>query len=364
MSNVQRFWPVVGVLLTTFTSACHAGGTPTHWYGADATAAIYLAWTEDTTGHLQGQLQIVTVDASNPAKLNAVNASFTGTHNGSDISIVFPLLSAYGGATWTGTLRGNSLSLVIPTTSVPSMLVLRPGSFDQFQVIANKLQQSVSTAQRQEAAAQAASAGQQSAYDDMMSARQEVTNAYNETQGVLAEIGQQLPATPGTGSLRTQYAREWQRMQDTWLREQAASSVNPMTCYQKGRVIYISGTMDYEHSEMVYLDSESGDLLQAIQSHVNAANDDIASLQQWAPVYYRRAQSYSGLTGQPLSNYLPGGADPTAKVQAFADAANSDLETYAARVTAFEELVSSYDARASALDKRAKTFANSLGCSG
>ncbi|MHB8148382.1 MAG: hypothetical protein ACYDGM_14130 [Vulcanimicrobiaceae bacterium] len=358
MITLCRGSRIAAIVLAAFAVGCYGGAPPTHWYAVGSDYAVYLAWTEVASGNLQGQVQVVSVDPSDPTKLKSVNEAFTGTRNGSDVSIAFPLLSSYGGTTWTGTLRGNSLSLVIPTGGLPSNLSLLAGSFSDFQVAANKIQQSVDRAQQKQAAYQAAVAQRQAAYDSVADALGRLRDAYAEARNSLAAIDKMLPVTPRRRSLRTQYAVEWAKMRHTWAQEQAAAQVSPMTCYQKSTVIYVAGEVDYELGEINYLDGESQSLLQEIQSTVSAAKDGVLGVQKWAPLYYQRSRAYAQITGQPSS-----GNDPGPAAQAFADAANSSLEAYSQRVMSFEQTISDYDARARALDQRARRFPNSITCS-
>src|SRR5579862_3754604 len=216
-----RLFPCALVALTL--CGCSAPSPPTHFYAAGDGWAVYLAWTEDTTGHLQGQVQAIAADPADPAKLKSTNGAFTGTHNGSDISIAFPLLSNYLGATWTGTLKDNTLSLVIPTAGLPSNPTLVAGSFDDFQKAAQKVQKQVNVAQQQQAAAQAAAAQQAqldqekaTAYSSAQEAQNNARDGFTEVRNALAALDREMPETPPRGGLRAQYAAEWAKMQRTW----------------------------------------------------------------------------------------------------------------------------------------------------
>jgi hypothetical protein len=358
-------------------SACQGGAPPTHYYAAGDGWAIYLAWTEDATEHLQGQVQVIAADPSDPAKLKSTSAPFTGIRNGSDISISFPLVSNYLGATWTGTLKSSAISLVIPTTGLPANPTLVAGSFEDFQKAAQKVQGKVDVAQQiqgqqqavvaqQQAAEQAAAAQQfrlnqekNAVYNSSVEAQNHVRSAFAQVQNALAPLQRALPEIPSRFGLRSQYAAEWNKMQGTWVQEQAASQVTPMTCYQKGQVTYISGQVTYENGEVKYLDSESRSLADSIQSSLDTASQGLDALSKWAPEYYRRAQAYSQFSNQP-SNVT----DPTNDLASFRKQTEASIGTYSQRLQSFEKTVASYDDLAQGLQVRAQAVPQSITCSG
>jgi hypothetical protein len=372
----SRF-PALGALVCLLLVACHGGAPPTHYYAAGDGWAIYLAWTEDTSEHLQGQVQVIAADPSDPAKLKSTSAPFTGIRNGSDISISFPLVSNYLGATWTGTLKGNAISLVIPTTGLPANPTLIAGSFEDFQEAAQKVQGKVNVAQQVQAQQQAAIAQQQAAeqaaaaqqfrfnqqknaaYSSSVEAENHVRTAFAQVQNALAPLGRALQEPPSRFGLRSQYGAEWKKMQGTWAQEQAAADVTPMTCYQKGQVTYISGQVTYENGEVKYLDSESKNLADSIQSSLNAASEGLDALSQWAPEYYRRAQAYGQLKNQPSN--VP---DPTNDLASFRKQTEASINTYSQRLESFEKTVANYDDLAQGLQDRAQAFPQSISCSG
>lgn len=375
--GLKRYAPVPFILLLLVLIGCHSSTPPTHYYAAGDGWAIYLAWTEDTTGHLQGQVQVIGKDPDDPAKLKSTNGAFTGTRNGSDISIAFPLVSNYLGATWTGTLKGDAISLVIPTNGLPANPTLQAGSFEDFQKAAQRVQAQVNVAQQEKAAEQAAVAQQQAAaqaaaeqqlrfnqekaatYSAAVEAENHARDAFAEVRNALAQLDRELPASPSPGGLRSQYATEWSKMQGTWAEEQAAAQVTPMTCYRKSQIAYIGSQIAYENSEIKYLDAGSKNVLYAIQSSLNAANEGLDAVSQWAPEYYQRAQAYSQLTGEP-SNVT----DPTSMLATFRKQTEESLNTDSNRVDTFEALVKNYDERADALQQRAQAFPESIACSG
>src|ERR1700692_698309 len=141
-------------ILTTFVTACMVllpdVVQAAEYYREFPNAAIYIAWTEDKAGQVRGQVQLVRFDTANPAQLQSQNASFTGVRNGSDISIVFPLISNFSGQTWTGSIGWRSLTLVFPGSGSIGQMLLYPGSFRDFEIAEDHIRRTSATARAQQ----------------------------------------------------------------------------------------------------------------------------------------------------------------------------------------------------------------------
>src|SRR4051812_13528793 len=99
------------VLLSTLVGCARH---PDEYVGSNGSGAIYIAWTSDTTGHIQGQLQAAAINSSDPTRLDTRNSAFTGTIRETDVSIAFPALSNFSGQTWTGKAGSGALVLTFP----------------------------------------------------------------------------------------------------------------------------------------------------------------------------------------------------------------------------------------------------------
>lgn len=361
----MRWRSAVAFVTVSVLSSCQGGPPPNHWYAADNSYAIYLAWTQDTTGHLQGQVQFVGADPAWPTQFRSINAAFTGTLSGSDVSLAFPLLSEFSGATWTGTLHGDALELVVPTTGVPSNPVLHAGSFSDFQTAAQKIQSGVKVAQQSQAQYEAQVAAQQqldqqkrNTYNSMVQASDTARNAYANVNKSLAGLLAALPATPGPNGLRARYAKEWDTMQETWSKEQDEAQATPLTCYRKGQVQYIAGQVDYERGQVQYLDGQKEYFLNQVHETISAINSNLSTFQRASQQYYDRARAYEQLTGQSQ-----GVSDPSARLQTFTKQTDDSLILIDGRITGMNDLIKRYDDSAAALTQRAQSFANGLECS-
>lgn len=146
----HRFSRLIAIVAATFL-VCYGTAMASEYYAVGKYEAVYLAWTQDAEGHLQGQVEIVSVDSTQSTELKTKSAAFTGIRSGSDVSLSFGILTAFGGTTWTGHVGWNELSLILPTNGAPQQFVLRAGSFAQFQEAANKLQGGVAANQQRAA---------------------------------------------------------------------------------------------------------------------------------------------------------------------------------------------------------------------
>jgi hypothetical protein len=357
--------------------ACNDGSPPTRYFAAGDNWAIYLAWTEDTSGHLQGQIQVVKVDPNNGARLQTVNGGFTGTRNGRDISISFPILSNYVGQTWTGTLGNDSISLVIPTSGLPQNPTLQAGSFQDFQMAAQKVQAQVNIAaqeqarqanlaeQQRETAAAAAQAKNEHdraasvAYDNANDAANLLKGAYAQVRSALAQLAASIPATPGPNTLSAKYEQTYDKMEQVWQKEQDLGETEPLTCYQRGQVQYLAGQVQYLRGQVQYLDGQVEYSLNQLQVVFNAANNGLDAIDKWAPALYQNAQAYSNLTGKP--NTI---SEPTETIRAFRNRTEDSLTVYSQRLDHFRSIVKDYDDKAASLEQQANGYPASLHCSG
>jgi hypothetical protein len=376
--NVKRSVAGRIAAIALVLAGCHAAAPPTHYYAAGDNWAIYLAWTEDAAGHLQGQIQVIEADPNNPAKLRTLNGGFTGTRNGADISVAFPILSTYLGETWTGTLAHNTLSLVIPTAGLPGNPTLLAGSFTDFEKAAKKVQAQVDVAQQQQAQQQAIIAQQQAAaaaaaarqaelnrqiaieYNGANDAASKVRQGYAKLNAALNNLAAALPERPQSpNSLSLQYAATFAKMQEAWAAEQAAAQVAPMTCFQKGRVQFIAGQVQFVRGQIQFLDGRAQYLLNQLDQYFGAAHDGLNAVSQWSPVVYQHAQTYAQLTGKPSPVN-----DPTAAIAALQKRTDASLNMYSGRVSRIVDHYKGYDQAAAALNERASAFPASISCSG
>ncbi len=96
-----------------FFPAATAVAGAEQFVGGDAGSAVYLAWTADEAGHLQGQVQLVGLDPQSAARTRVTQASFSGSRRGADVSLAFPLLPRVRRLYVTGQVRRGVLTFDI-----------------------------------------------------------------------------------------------------------------------------------------------------------------------------------------------------------------------------------------------------------
>lgn len=137
---------------------------PRGYMDSESSYVLFIQWTEKS-GQMSGQLQDVYISSNNSLQTQHTNEAFTGTHDGSNVSIS---TSIFGFTkTYTGSLNGDTLTLVVPSQSgTLNTLTLHPASVDDYNKAATALIQNVNqqalqataTTQTQETNAQNAQA--------------------------------------------------------------------------------------------------------------------------------------------------------------------------------------------------------------
>jgi hypothetical protein len=319
--------------------------------GGDAGSAVYVAWTADEAGHLQGQVQLVALDPQNRARTRATQASFSGNRRGADVSLAFPLLGAFGGSTWTGRVGRGVLTLdILGSDGAPHELTLVAGSFQDFQRRVASLRGRAGAAEvTQSLAAQVRDVARQ---------LQTESNAIASADAYLRKAFPTPPrADDEPSTIAAKYASAWAKMQADWSREQQAAQVSPMTCYQKSQVSYIASNVSYDRSQVSYLDSTFRYFADEAQRNVDAALNGPAAIRNLLSVFYRRANAYSRNTGSVIG-------DPKG-LQAQAERAAAYARSVAVpRLQKGHAMVQDYGRRAEDLREQAARFPDTVQCSG
>lgn len=335
---------VIALTTALFVASC-AGAFASEYYDVGQNYAVYLAWTQDSADHLQGQVEIISMDSSNSTQLQTKNAAFTGTRSGSDVSLTFGMFTAFGGTTWTGHIGWGMLTLIIPTNSGVQRVTLHSGSFDQFQAAVARMQGNVSVNQNRVAM-----------YNAMSEAADNVKNGVDLMSRGLATLRAMLPVDPKPGSLRTKFADEWQKMRAVWGKEQREAQVTPMTCYQKGQVEYQSGQVDYELGQFEYLDGQVESVGREYADAFRDVMQGIGDIENWGPAYNARARAYYTSIGGSYNHNVVAALTPSIL------SAQKSLKVFSARWRSFQAYYSGYDRRAKQQDEAAKAFAESISC--
>ncbi len=320
------------------------------YYEASANEAVYVAWTQDGTGHLQGAVTVISLPSSGSTQIKTTNAAFTGTRSGSDISFTFGWTTAYGGTTWTGHIAWGKLTLVFPTNGVPGEITLIPGSFDQFRSAAAQLQGSAEVNQSHATLA--------SAVTEAANNVDAGTTALASGLASLRAMFPKGPTDPSSATLSTKYAQQWSDMQAAFRKEQDDGNVEPMTCYQKSQVQYDASGVQYQLASFQYLDVLVGAARRSYDGALGQVQSGMDTIQTWAPLYDDRARAYASATGGAYNRNIAALLAPQVS------GAQKSLDYFSDRWTSFATLIVGYDRKAKQETDDAMAYANSIACSG
>ncbi len=347
MNRIGRVVGLVFVFVVTVTGVARAD----QFVGGDGASAVYVAWTSDEAGHLQGQVQLVALDPNNGAKTRATQASFSGNRRGSELSLAFPILGAFGGSTWTGRVGRGVLTLdILGSDGTPHEMTLAAGSFQDFQ-------RRVALLRGRAGAAEVT----QSLAVQVRDVARQLQSESNAIASADAYLRRAFPTPPRADDEPSQivakYASAWEKMQADWSREQQAAQVSPMTCYQKGQVSYLAGNVSYDRGQFSYLDGTLRYFANEAQRNVDVALNGPSVMHSLLSVFYRRANAYSRNTGSPIG-------DPKG-LQSQADRVATYARSVAVpRLQKAHASALDYDRRAEDLKEQAARFPETVQCSG
>jgi len=332
--------------------------------GSDASSAVYVAWTADSSGHLQGQIQCVSLSAGG-AQAKTTSAAFTGTQSGKDISLAFGLLSAFGGATWTGHLGWNTLTLDYSTSSGPAEMALRRGSFADFQRLVTALQGSASRVAAAQALAATRAATTQALARSVTEAANQINIVNRELQSALSALSKEFPEPPPdvntAGSFQYRYDRAYSKMNDDWSKEQTLGQRVPLTCYQKSQVAYVASTVSYDLSQIQYIDSNFRSFVSDVQGQIETISRGQEQLKALLPAYAARWKAWQQ-SANP-ANPKPVPLDVSSVLSETLRRTNAAQKHAMARLARAVQIAATYDNQATELEQKAKSYPDGLTCS-
>jgi hypothetical protein len=348
---------IFAVLTIAFSTAMSCAALADQYVGGSSAFAIFVAWTADGAGHLQGQVQTVSLAG---AKVDRISASFSGTRSGSDVSLVFPLLSDYSGQTWTGNFGFRSLTLQLSNNAE---LQLSAGSFSDFRERVASLERTASMAASAQADAEAHAqriADAQRALDVVSmqwnNAKRQLVSALSELKGMLP-IPALDPSDPR--SQRARYTAAVAKIETAWSHEQEVAAATPLTCYKKGQVQYAAGQVSYARSQLEYQDSQFASFDQTATRDITQAQAAIDAMEQIYPVFKARYREYRWLVPT-----IPEPQLTEASIAKMKRDIAPLLTEYNNRLTRARGVVHDADQTGDRINAQASEFPASLSCSG
>lgn len=326
---------------------------------------MYIAWTSDREGHLQGQMQVTFIDQNDPTKLTNHNVGFTGTRDGNEISIAFPMLSAFGGSTWTGQVSPGSLILSYPEQGGGmGQMTLKYGSTADFQQAASKLRKTVAATQAQRARALAEAQRSRELVSAASSTAEEIRSTEASLNGAIGALQRQFRNPPPTINTPNSYLYKYNQLEiavvQAWNKEQEDAQVVPFTCYQKSKVAYDASQVAYILSEFSYLDNQWENIRQQTRSALGVIRGSVSRLENLYPTYAQQLQQMCANNGAaPCSPYVW-----QERLANWQSNARAEVNYVNKRLADDVSLFGGYSARARALNQKANSFPDRLHCSG
>ncbi|MFC6662548.1 hypothetical protein [Deinococcus multiflagellatus] len=170
-----------------------AQAAPAVFVKAYADGAELLQWTEGPGGQLSGTYQFVAITEQG-TRLSTQNAVFTGTRQGSAVSVKFAqtVLGTSSSVLWTGTLAAQTLTLNRPQSAGIASVIFTKGSLEAYNSLVARFQAQV---QRQRQAAQQAAqerAAQQAKVDAQTRAVRETNADAAAALSAAAQLGRDV----------------------------------------------------------------------------------------------------------------------------------------------------------------------------
>jgi hypothetical protein len=318
---------------------------PTGWLTTSSTAAAFIQWTEDSTGHLTGQYTGAGI--TSPGTLDHFSDAFTGLENGSSISLTFSALGFSD--TLNGTIQGNTLTLAASDQNgTLETGVFHPASVDDYNNAVSALQQQVN----QQQAAQATASAQ-------ANLNQAVANASSTLSSDLGSLNDDVSTLQQDTSFNSDmqsYSNDWSTMQHDYQQEQADYKQG---CGDNGvnanQVAADANQVSADENQLSADDNGFAATLNSVNSDISTVQRDIQSVQtDWQNL---QAAVEADNTPNPVAPQFSAN-DVTNAI----DTAQSQLASSENIIKQAQAQAKQYDQEAASLNQTAQKLANGMNC--
>src|SRR5258708_11545439 len=208
------------VLVSCSGSQASSNSTPDGYLATDSTSVSFMQFTERNSklsGHINGIEETNTI----PLGTKSYTYAFTGTHQGSSITLTFSVLWVQSSIT--GTFQGDTIKLDLPQTNgYMKEELLKAASIQQYNQAVDTLQKKVSQQDQQYYDAQNAAYNAQATATAVQTEQDAGSNGNYYLSNALSELkkdGDSLSTFSESNTLGA-YARDWQQMQNDYTKEQ------------------------------------------------------------------------------------------------------------------------------------------------
>jgi hypothetical protein len=335
--------------------SCSTGSTPDGYLSINTDSVYFIQFTEQNH-QLNGHLQGIAETTDTPPQTKSSSTAFTGTHNGSSITIT---VSVFGfSSSLVGTLNDTTLTLEIPQTDGHLQSETFTGaSLQDYNQAVDTLQKKVQQVDQRYFNNQATVTAQQATQTAIQQERQAVSDANSNLSNALSTLKSDaatLASFSEEGTLGS-YANNWQTMQNDYATEQQTvqagcgdSNYNQGTAqYDAGTVDYDEGTIQYDDGTLNYDKNTYTNELSAVQNDVQTVKTAWTQLQQ---------------AGINNTTKTPEPAYTTNEVNTALQSAQNTENTAASTWQSAQASATKYDQEASALQKQADALPASMHC--
>jgi hypothetical protein len=296
-----------------------AGG-PQGYLASGKNGVMFIQFTEQD-GRLSGQLQAVGIEGrAVQQQTEARNASFTGIHDGSSLSLRFA--GFFTERTVTGTLTGDTLSLVLPQSNgTLATVVFKRGTVGEYNAEVERLKRQVGEINAATQRAQAAEAHTEQVRQQAAEVDSNIQSAYNALNDRIGSLGDALKFQGPLDGFGT----HWREMQEHEREFQAKAAVRPLNSYQLDEVGYALQRLGYDQQNIGYDRQNLDYAIKNAQERIADIREAVAALRKaWDDLQAARGTEAGGYIRSEIGEARIG--DATRRADAVIDNAENAIK--------------------------------------
>lgn len=347
---------IISIFVYAACSGSSLFGPPDGYLSTRSGSVAFLQFTENNH-QLSGHMQEVDQTNDVPPQTKTHSYAFTGTQNGTSITLSFPVL--WSSMSFTGTFVGDTITLDMPQDDGHlANNVFKGSSTQQYNDAIDALQKGVSQQDQQYYNDQATAEAIQATATAIQDEQDAVSNANYYLKNALSALksSDDTFTSFSVSDTLSAYAKGWQQMQNDYKKEQGdAANGCGENNYNQNTVQYDDNTVGYDYNSITYDDNSLSydkntydSELSAVQDALQSVKDDWVALQNAVK---------ANTTGTPAPAYTQSDID-TATTNA------QNTENTASNIwTSAKTSAGTYDNEASDLKKKADAIPGNMGCS-
>jgi len=219
---------------------------PRGYLASNRNEVIFIQFTEQG-GKLSGQVQVFGTEGRGWKKTGANNASFTGIHDGSDVSLRFA--GFFTDRTINGTLTGDTLSLVLPQPDGRLATVeFRRASIGEYNAEVEKLKGQVARSNEATRRAQAEETRIEQLRQQAAQVDDDIRRAYETLSEKINSLDKALKFEEPLSS----FDQHWREMQEHEKEFKGKAAARPLSSNQLNEIRYALQRLGYDQQHIGY----------------------------------------------------------------------------------------------------------------